>query len=383
MRHQKLVLALLVLNWVACFTTSGFAAELSDQSITADVDIVGNLKVRADIGGRKVDVLNNSRFGSSFILVQVDGVRAKFGSADGKNVKLTYQSGTRLITEWEFRGVLFLQEVTLIPDRYNPKKSLVRIAAFAENRSDTAKKIGFRIVLDVQSGSYDKDLVAVPGKGLREDGVVFRNGSAPSLVYCIPGPTSADSSWMIMLHGSDLTLPDELYVSPWKELTTEKVLRLTDSDLTDDFSGESAVGLYWAPKTLQPKSKDGIAVAVGLPGAAVQSGQPVNSAFLAPETVNPGEPFWVSVQLQNEDRFWDVKKVQYDFQVDGTKVDLVQGRRTVSLKELERTKQTAVSWKLQAATDGKCTVSVRVTYYFKSKKITINYKRMINIKKDG
>lgn len=374
--HRVVITALLFFQTIFVAATG-----LDDNNNVIEADIVGNLKIygKNKDDNKKYDILNNKKFGSSFVLVSINGKVARFGSAQGKNVKLTYQQNNRLISIWSFHDVEFKQVVSYIDDPFLKNKKIIRVAFLVENKSKNKKKVGIRVVLDTQNGDFDKQKITVPGYGFRDKGLVLKGKKIPGMIYCVTRPGKIKNSWVLYYQGKNLTAPEFIYFSPEDEVSVENKLMLSGNDLKDNFSGESAVSLLWDEKIFKPGQKDGIAFALGSAFFGYRSSEPVNASFAAPNTVT-NKPFWVSVQLRNEDRLWDAKYVRMSLTVDNSSGLRCETARIIKWAELERGRQNSSSWRLMPVNPGKYLVQVRISFTFKSKKSTILFKKNIIIK---
>ncbi len=367
MKRLTYLLILILIN------SALYSATLQNSILQVDIDIVGNIKIKSVEGDKKTstdnqkDILNNKKFGSSFILVSVDGKLAKFSTAAGKNLGTTKKVGDELVTKWKFKEIVFTQKVSLYKSPNYDKKNLIRLAVYIKNTSQNSKKVGVRIVLDTKFGESDESAVFVPGVGRVVKGILInKDQNIPNVLFASDGIIKGTSSLEINFYGKNLVRPDRVYIGKEEYIKKESVFNIkADDDFMDSFKGESAISLNWNPKTFNAGAEDGVAVAIGVGLPEKQEGNPMNIALISPSRVTE-KYFWVSALVENSDKNRSITDIKVKLKYDKNYFKLLKGRLSQSYTKLKRHQKFIAYWKFKPLRYGESKMSVSIKGEFRS-----------------
>lgn len=354
------------------------AVEIQNSLIRFATDIVGNFRLWTTGGdpNRTTDdnqsLLNNDAFGTSYVLVSVDGRTARYGSRVGKAVTFSKRSGNDLLSSWEFRGIHFEQKLSLYRSAYSTVSNLMRVEIKIRNQDTRSHSVGVRIVLDAMPGNASGEGFYLPGRGLVQNGIRIETG-VPSLV--LAGGRSAKGPPMveINLYGKDLVTPDEMLLTHTRYLNDATLVPILDGAFTESLSGKSALSMVWKEKTFAAGSADGIAIAVGAATAKTREEQPVHMVMAFPQSPVEDEDIWLGVILGNENQFWDINRTMVTLEYDSDKLALDGTPATVVLGKIDRWGSGFCSWKLRPLKGGSAKVTVRVTALYRSMPLRFQY----------
>lgn len=385
MKRFLRVLRLCLLFMLPALTAGALVLQNSILKIT--VDVAGGFRIRTTGGDpenefdNNTDLLNNKVFGSSYILVNVDGKLGKFGWSMGKNLGDTAKKGDALVTRWRFAGVLFTQEVSLYRGYYADKPNLARIQLKAKNVSPSEKKIGFRVVLDTSLGPDDGLGLFLPHRGLVRKGLaILEEREIPTVFYVLNWSERDGASLELNLHGRNLVRPDRIYFAKHRLLKNDKQFSIKkDNELSTDFTGESAFALVWEPKAFPAGAEDGIALGIGAAVYPSRKLHPLRVSFAAPQMAN-SEEIWLAAVAEHLDKYWNLKDIHLQIQFDGSCFRLVQGERTRSLRELEGGKKAFAAWKLKPLKDGSSELKLIVRGKYRNQPVSLLLRRTVRVK---
>jgi len=374
--NAKRVLTTLLLFIPAVFLD---AVEVRNALIRFETDIVGNFRLWTTGGDPATDtddnqsLLNNDAFGTSYVLVSVDGTTARYGSSAGKNVTFSKKVGDEILSVWEFRGVRFEQKLRLHRSIYSTLSNLMRVEIGVHNADTRPHSVGVRIVLDTIAGNMDGEGFCLPGVGLVKKGT--RIGSrVPSLVFVCERPVKSPANLEINLYGSDLVTPDEMLIAHERYSKNDSTLVPSlDSSFSDEFVGKSAVSMIWKEKTFSAGSRDGVAIAVGVSTKKTREGQPLNMMLALPQSPVERENIWLGVVLENENKFWDVTRVEATLEYDSDKLALDGTPAIAVLDKIDRAGKGFCSWNLRVLKDGDARVTVKVAAMYRSMPVRLEY----------
>jgi len=367
---KKLLIKTLLLLLV--FATSIFALELQNSRIKLGTDIVGNLKIWSTGGDPNYpqddnkNILNNKNFGSTFILVSVDGYLARFGSSKGKTVKFSFKVNNQIVSSWKFQGVLFTQYLSIHNGSYSGNNNLVKVKLIVENKAPADKKIGLRVVVDPNLGSDDGNSLFVTESGDLKSGKAFYAGKGfPGFLFGCDRPYLSYANFALNLYGKNLVMPDKLYVGSKRYSEMDNTLDISrDSSFSGSFKGKSSVAMVWNPKSFYSGQKDGIAYSVGLLNSKRLVSSSIDMIFVCPKRVY-GDEFWVSTVIENSDKFWKLKDIKLGLKLDSSKFEIVSSKTTFSFSELASKKKLFGWWRIKPKGSGVGKIGVVVNSVFR------------------
>ena len=362
------------------FLCAAAGGEIRNSILKVKMDIVGNISLWTTGGdpSQSYDdnksLLNNRSFGSTFVVVSVNGKSARMGGSSGKNRILGSMRNGMLISSWEFRGVLFTQRVSFHKSHYSGKNSLARVHIQVENKSGKEAVIGLRMVVDPMLGPSDSRPLLVPGKGAVVSGTLLKSeDQIPSIIYGCHKPVNTSGDFVLNLYGPGLVKPDRVYIATPAYFSEDSVFDPgSRGNPGKSISGKSAVGLVWQPKKFAAGAKDGVAVGLGTAIHKRIPGQPVNVMMTAPIRTSR-EDFWVGVVIENEDKYWDISSLAVSLRYSGSKARLIKGSTRYTFSSLPRRGMVFAYWKFRITGSGKLTPVVDLTGRYRSQSIRKSY----------
>ena len=362
-----------------------FAAgkELKNDVLKMKVDIVGHLSLWTTGGDPSLpydnnkDLLNNKSFGSTYILVSVNGQVARMGSSKGKNIQFTSIRNGAIVSSWEFRGILFTQKVKFYKGYYSNKKSLAKVNIRVNNKSGKTALIGIRAVVDPMLGPSDSRPFFVPGRGAVSSGTLLKNkGDIPSIIYTCHRPTKGSGDFVLNLYGADLVRPDKIYFATDAYLANDTVFDPgSRGKLPGSLSGKSAIGLVWNPKEFKSGESDGIAFGLGIAVHSRKERSPLNILITNPVNTS-NEEFWVGVVIENDDKFWDISNLAVTLKYSGTLLRLEKGSMIYTFKNLPRRGMVFIYWKFRVLKSGQVGFTFNVSGTYRSRALSKSFQVM-------
>ncbi len=186
-----------------------------------------------------------------------------------------------LVTRWLVDGVEVTQRISLRSNPYTNRDDQALIAYTLRNVSSVALQAGARCLLDMavgsfgQPGSGDDAPFFLPGVGNVMVEREFSASNMPDYFKAFESPVYAPDSLRAqgILKGYGMTTPERLVLATWQRPRGggEGIgIYLTAWDYTvtpNARLGDSAVGLYWGPRSLDPGQEVTFQTSYGLGGA--------------------------------------------------------------------------------------------------------------------
>jgi len=361
---------------IAPFLVCAASRELSNDVLKMKMNILGYLSLWTTGGDptqssdNDQDILNNKRFGSTYVVVSVNGRVARMGGKKGTHRLFARVKEAALISSWEFAGVLFSQRVSLYKGHYCEKKNLARVHINVENKTGRPAQIGLRVVIDPMLGPSDSRPFLVPGKGAVLSGTILKSeGEIPSMIYSCHKPINTQGDFILNLYGPDLVKPDKAYFAPDAYFSDDTVFDPgSKGDPRDSLAGRSAVGLVWLPRTFKAGGKDGVAFGIGVAVHRRTENQPINVMITAPVRT-AGEDFWIGIVIENEDKYWDISSLLVNLEYSAKKLRLEKGKMQYNFSNLPRRGMVFAYWKFRVLESGQITPSFRISGQYRSRSL--------------
>lgn len=202
---------------------------------------------------------------TSFTTFRIDGQDYIFGNdygffgIQGGMVKApSTQSGTNAAV-WKLGDLEVTQQLTLIEDDSNPDVGNVKVAYTVVNNGKTQKSIGSRILFDTMLGTNDGSPLIIPGiEKAVEYEISFEGEQVPLFWQAADSDIGPEVVSYGLVSGWGNKAPDKMTVAHWNGIGSTKWDYSTDENLkfTSVFNrhnkADSAIALYWNPKTIEP-----------------------------------------------------------------------------------------------------------------------------------
>jgi hypothetical protein len=244
--------------------------------------------------------------GTSFDTLRIDGQDLVYGSTGTQLSPPTDTTPTTNQSSWQVTPtVKATQTLSIVtgPSTGNPDTALI---SYDITNTDTAShQIGMRDMIDTMLNGNDGAPFFIPGAGGVTTEMEFNGASVPQYWQAFYSLTSSSQySSQGTLVGGGATPPDRFVVASWPQIDRT----LFDYTVTpgEAVTGDSAVGVYWMPRTLTPGATLHLATLYGLSGFTQDLTPPLALLVTAPASLsatNSGtytpNPFTVSAFTQN------------------------------------------------------------------------------------
>jgi len=240
---------------------------------------------------------------SSFTTVRIEGVDSTYG-VDGCVYSEIPTTGPDYIrSTCLYDTVQVIQKLTFVQNPQTGRDDILEIRYIIKNTGQTSKSVGLREELDTMLGANDGAPFQVPGTGAVTTETEFSGASVPD--YWIAFDSLSDPTVLSQgtLRGGDATPPDRIVFADWEGI------RSATWDYTIDplraVTGDSAVGLYWYPETLDPDDEVEYVTYYGLSSLTQDIEEDMSLSVSAPlylDVVNyqySPNPFTVTAFVQN------------------------------------------------------------------------------------
>ncbi len=185
--------------------------------------------------------------GTSFTTVRIDGVNNELWfSGTPIEYPTVYPGYIRSITG--MGDIEITQNLSLAVNPSTGCEDLLKIQYTIENVGTTSHEVGLRIMMDTQLGSNDANLFRVfPGAVEITAESEYTGGSVPDYYQTVDYLATPLVIGYGTLKGGDATVPDRIVFARWSLI----VATLWDYTINPaNTFGDSAVGLYWNPVTV-------------------------------------------------------------------------------------------------------------------------------------
>jgi hypothetical protein len=313
---------------------------------------------------------------TTFTTFRIDGKDYIYGntysglSMEGRFIKAPAADGMKSTSTWKAGDITVTQKLELTDNIKSSDVGNVKISYSITNTGNTDREVGTRILLDMMLGSNDGSKISLDGRADISYESEAAGKEIPTYWRCTDSSDKPKVVAYGFIKGWGNTEPDRMTIAHWSALSTTKWDYSIDpgrnigSALNDYKSSDSAVALYWEPKTLAAGETVQVESYYGL-GNINESpeGDTFNLNILAPAKLTvEGEgykenPFDIIMELDNS--FQDsVELASITAELvlpEG--LELAEGQESIRnyYKISEGSKQTAV-WKVKAANTQKLKV---------------------------
>jgi len=303
-------LTALVLSAAAFILPAGTAAQsLSNEFINVRTDhSTGRFMIKTTGGDPSMETDDNKNLlyedipPTSFTTVRIDGKNYIFGSQDGKFIMQPSQQGDNLIATWEIKGIEITQTINLVSGITTGNPDNMQIKYFIKNNDKNPKEVGLRVLFDTLLGWNDGAPFSIPGAGSVTSETEFYGSDIPDFWYAIDSISNPTVKSQGRLSGMDLTKPDYLAFACWSRFSDNpwKIdIKAGKTFKRNPFSPlDSAVALFWEPKTLDPGKTISYMTEYGLFGTEVKKGPLLNVSISGP-VVSVFYPFTIVCDIEN------------------------------------------------------------------------------------
>jgi len=255
---------------------SNFATSMATGSFFSNIDgsgsIIGNSYLEFYVGSDMGDSVNNGRFTigntggnpnfssdnnrillfghpnpwSSFTTIRINNVDYIFYSNN-----TTYDvANLRAVSTMAVDGVLITQTLEIVNNDATGYKDTVKISYSARNQSTTAKTIGIRIMMDTMLGDNDGAPFKVPSLGNVTYERELSGNAIPQSWQAFDNLTNPTVFAVGTLYRIGDMRPDKIQFAAWPGVYDSLNSWNYAIDTSTPITGDSAVAIYWNPKTV-------------------------------------------------------------------------------------------------------------------------------------
>jgi hypothetical protein len=238
----------------------------------------------------------------------VDGATPIFGGSEGTLVTSARDEGTTKVTEWLYRQVMVTQRLSIERGASTNRYDTLRIEYIIENRDATPHQVALRMMLDTLIGDNDGVPFAVPGQqGIVARAIDLRGKSVPDFIQVLEKSSLTAPGVVVnlTLSGADAMPPERVLISGWPgpQAEWDYLAQVGGVGAPLQNSGnqsDSAVGLFYAPKTLERGEQYRIVAYYGLGAiSSIESRNPSLGLSISSNQVAHGASFWIVARIGN------------------------------------------------------------------------------------
>lgn len=201
-------------------------------------------------------------------------------------------------SQYVFKGVTVTRRLKEIPGAVSRRMDAVRATYIIENTDVSNHLVGLRVMLDTLIGGNDGVPFIVPGTdGIVTSPVVYQSGSIPDFVRALERPNLQNPGVIVdigLRTESGVEPPHEVLLSHWPGSNAP-----WDYDRNRAFGKDTAVGLYYLKREMQPGDKRVMSYTYGLGSISSTRSQNARISLTAGGPFKAGGKFWLVALVQN------------------------------------------------------------------------------------
>ena len=254
---------------------------------------------------------------STFTTFRIDGKDYIYGNSysgltmDGGFTDTPKTEGMVNTSTWKPEGIEITQKLEMTDNVTSSDVGNVKISYIITNKGTSSKLIGTRILMDTMLGDNDGSKVSLDGKSDISFETEVIGEDIPVYWRTVDSAENPKIVSYGFLKGWGNTEPDKMIIAHWSSLSSTKWDysinrdRNISSILNDYKSADSAVALYWEPKSLEPGETMQVETYYGLGNINNSDGSTFNMNVLVPSKLTiegdkyKGNPFEIIMELDN------------------------------------------------------------------------------------
>jgi hypothetical protein len=254
---------------------------------------------------------------TTFTTFRIDGKDYIYGNSyngiimEGGFTDAPKTEGMANISTWKAEDIEITQKLEMTDNVSSSDVGNIKISYLITNKGTSDKSIGTRVLMDTMLGDNDGSRVSLDGKS---DITFETEVTGDDIPVYWRTTDSAENPKVVsygFIKGWGNTEPDRMTIAHWSALSSTKWDysinrdRNISSVLNDYKSADSAVALYWEPKTLEPGQSVQVETYYGLGNVNSNDGSTFNLNVLAPSKLiiegeaYKGNPFEIMLELDN------------------------------------------------------------------------------------
>ncbi|KAF5437937.1 hypothetical protein C5S35_01515 [Candidatus Methanophagaceae archaeon] len=230
---------------------------------------------------------------SSFTTIRIDGSDNVYGSS-GTMVSAPYADGDSIVSAWTIGDIKVTQRLTLVTSS-SGYADTAEISYTVENQGSAAHSVGTRVMMDTMLGNNDAAPFSIPGEGDITTETEFTGTDIPTTWFVYDSLSSPTVTALGTLKASGIITPDRFTLSNWMRIWGT----VWDFAITPGASnGDSAVGIWWYPTTLDPGASRTYTTYYGIGYIEITPGV-LTVGLTSDPTVHVGDTFTVTAFVEN------------------------------------------------------------------------------------
>ena len=230
---------------------------------------------------------------SSFTTIRIDGSNNVYGSS-GTIVSAPHAVGDSIVSVWTIGDIKVTQQLTLVTSS-SGYADTAEISYIVENQGSAAHSVGTRVMMDTMLGYNDAAPFSIPGVGDITTETEFTDTDIPTTWFVYDSLSSPTVTAQGTLKATGIITPDRFTLSNWGRIYST-VWSFTISPGASN--GDSAVGIWWYPTTLDPGASRTYTTYYGIGYIEITPGV-LTVGLTSDPTVNVGDTFTVTVFVEN------------------------------------------------------------------------------------
>ncbi|MEK5361875.1 hypothetical protein ACPOM7_02225 [Peribacillus castrilensis] len=298
--------------------------------------------------------------GTSFTTLQVDGADLIYGNQpDGRFIQTPTNNEENTSNEsvWKTGDISVKQVLQAGNNPATGQPDALQIRYIITNTGNENREVGLRMMLDTMVDRNDRAPFKVPGANGVESVDVerdYRGEEVPAFWQAFNNFDNPDISAQYSMGGRDASTPDRFTIANWGRINGTK---WGYNILPGSGTGDSAVGMWWNPKTLAPGEQKIITTYYGRPGVGGEEALVLSGRQKLTYDEWSSAPFNVISYFTNSTSS-PLNNVTLKIETDSG-VSLVDTETEQSLGAVQSGATTQSTWKLKPNRQGKHKITVK------------------------
>ena len=248
----------------------------------------GRFGLKSKKNGKKLTFSDTG--GTNNTRVWIDGDTPTYGNG-GRWLKAPQLKDGRLTSVWKHTDIEVAQTVSYVYGLQPGRVDTIQIKYELTNVGRSTREVGLRIMIDTLIGSNDGVPFVVPGrKGIVTEALEFTGAQVPESFQALENPDLAEPGIIVRmrLQGGETTRPDRLVITHWPGSEADWDFPL------EDLGHDSAVGLYYEPRSMARGESRTIVTCYGLGEISSAASGNASLSLSFERAVELKDKFWIT-----------------------------------------------------------------------------------------
>jgi hypothetical protein len=228
----------------------------------------------------------------------VDGSTPMVGDRSGRSVRPMQRSPEGAIeAAWIYGDIQVTQTILIIPGQTSRRMDTIQVDYRLENQGSTSHEVGLRVMLDSLIGGNDGVPFIVPGQEqMVTRPQTFTGEQVPDFVRALEVPNLVNPGVIadLGLRPDEGERPGEVILTQWPGSNAA-----WNYDRTSGFAADTAIGLFYASRTLAPTETRQIRFTYGLGSISSTTTKNTQLSLTAGGPFQAGGKFWLVALVQS------------------------------------------------------------------------------------